>query len=394
MKTFDQKIANIRANPSGARDFILADAKDADMAAGMSSIGVDRISGKPRTLAQYLDQMRLIVKQGLVDIMLMSCSSSEVLTIRERMFDGSPVTPAARANDTTDVHLPKGGTYAAEPSRPFSSATIDHIQSGRTDPAPHERKLGANLGLYSITPNNKLEFDYPTLLAFKEFRTEAERKGFRYFLEVFDPNACGESCPEDLAQYINDMITRILAGVPSAGRPQFLKIAYHGPEATERLASFDPSLIVGILGGSSGTTFDAFHQLWEARKHGARAALYGRMINHSEDQPTFVQHLRWLADGVLNDPAEATKSYHGALQKLGIAPIRSLQDDLQHTRRATAYSNRAVVPIPGKPGKKEGKQACDCGGDCCNQAGEVNFAKMTTAEKVAWNRKKWAKILG
>jgi hypothetical protein len=110
VKTFDTKIANIRANPTGAKDFILADAKDADMAGGMSSIGTDRASGKPRTLAQYRDQMRLIVKQGLVDIMLMSCSSSEVLAINERIFETSAVTPAARANDTTDIHLPKGGT--------------------------------------------------------------------------------------------------------------------------------------------------------------------------------------------------------------------------------------------------------------------------------------------
>jgi len=380
-KTFDTKLANIRANPSGAMDFILADAKDADMAAGMSSTGVDRATGKPRTLAQYREQMRLIVSQGLVDIMLMSCSSSEQLTINEKLFENSAVTPAARANDTTDIHLPKGGTYSAEPSRPFSSATIDHIQSGKTDPAPHERKLGANLGLYSITPNNQLEFDYPTILALKEFRTEAERKGFRYFLEVFDPNACGDSCPADLAQYINDMITRILAGVPTAGRPQFLKIAYHGPEAMERLASFDPNLVVGILGGASGTTFDAFHQLWEARKHGARAALYGRMINHSEDQPTFVQHLRWIADGVITCPAEATKSYHAALEKLKLAPTRALKDDLEHTKRATSYSNRAVVPVDGSESGST-KEA------------PSEFSKMTSAQKVEWNRKKWSKILG
>jgi hypothetical protein len=47
---------------------------------------------------------------------------------------------------------------------------------------------GANLGLYSVTFVNELEQDRETLLAFKEFREEAERKKFRYFLEVFDPN--------------------------------------------------------------------------------------------------------------------------------------------------------------------------------------------------------------
>ena len=43
--------------------------------------------------------MRQVVQQGLVDIMLMSASSNEVLTIQERLFDQSHITPAARAND-------------------------------------------------------------------------------------------------------------------------------------------------------------------------------------------------------------------------------------------------------------------------------------------------------
>lgn len=105
----------------------------------------------------------------------------------------------------------------------------------------------------------------------------------------------------------------------------------------EQLASYDPSLIIGILGGSSGTTFDAFHQLWESKKYGARVALYGRMINHSEHQLTFIQHLRWLADGEIEDPAEAVRSYHAAIAKLAIAPNRLLADDLQPTDRVLAY---------------------------------------------------------
>src|SRR6476469_5203449 len=136
-KSLDQKIANIRANPSGAQDFILADAKDADMATGLAATGRDSRSGKPRSLADYRDQMREIVRQGLVDIMLMSASSSEHLTIRARLFENSKVTPAVRANDTTDIHLLTGGTYAAEPSRPFRTATIEQIQSGKINPEPH-----------------------------------------------------------------------------------------------------------------------------------------------------------------------------------------------------------------------------------------------------------------
>src|SRR5947209_2537398 len=164
-KSLDIKLANIHADPPRSKDFILADAKDADMAAGLAAPGKDARTGKVRSLAEYRDQMREVLKQGLVDILLMSASTSDLLTIRERLFDNSHVTPAVRANDTTDIHLPTGGTYAAEPSRPFRTATIEQIQSGKVNPTESERRLGADLGLYSITPNNHLEFDYDTLEA-------------------------------------------------------------------------------------------------------------------------------------------------------------------------------------------------------------------------------------
>src|SRR5262245_4439278 len=173
-KSLDQKLTSIRNDPSGSKDFILADAKDADMALGLAATGKDPITGKRRSLEDYRDQMRQIVKQGLVDIMLMSASSSEALTIAERLFDNSSVTPAVRANDTSDIHLPMGGTYVNEPSRPFRTATIEQIQSGKVNPTESERRLGANLGLYSITPNNNLEFDLPILEAYRQFRIEAE----------------------------------------------------------------------------------------------------------------------------------------------------------------------------------------------------------------------------
>src|ERR1700712_1456407 len=104
IKSLDAKLASMPGNPGSAKDFILADAKDADMAAGMAATGKDAVTGRVRSLAEYRDQMRAVVKQGLVDIMLMSASTSEQLTIKERLFEGSAVTPAVRANDTTDIH--------------------------------------------------------------------------------------------------------------------------------------------------------------------------------------------------------------------------------------------------------------------------------------------------
>src|SRR5215213_9967475 len=352
-KSLDAKLTRIHADPKGAADFILADAKDADMAAGLAAPGKDARTGKTRSLAEYRDQMREVTKQGLVDIMLMSCSTSEVLTIHERLFDNSPVTPAVRANDTTDIHLQTGGVYPKEPSRPFRSCTIDQIQSGRVNASDSERRLGANLGLYSITPNNDLDADYVTLAAYKEFRLEAEAKGFRHFLEVFDPNACGGSCPHDLGRFINDWIARTLAGVPRPNRPVFLKIAYHGPKAMEELVSYDPHLVAGILGGSSGTTHDAFKLLEEAKKHGARAALFGRKINNSEHQLTFVRFLHAIANGQIG-AEEACRAYHGELQKLQIKPYRALKDDLELTMTATSYAGTgSTVSLSGKPAPTE-----------------------------------------
>src|SRR5438445_8364128 len=142
-KSLDIKLARIHADPSGCKDFILADAKDADMALAIGAPGKSpECHGgelRYRSLAEYRDIVTQIVEQGLVDIMLMSASTNEALTIQKRLFDNSSVTPAARANDTTDIHILRGGSYATHPSLPFRTATLDHIQCGHVDCSPDER---------------------------------------------------------------------------------------------------------------------------------------------------------------------------------------------------------------------------------------------------------------
>ncbi len=336
-KTLDVKLAALKRDPQ-APVFILADAKDADMAFGIASTGRNR-DGRPRSLAEYREQMRQVVSQGLVDILLMSASTSEALTIQERIFESSPVTPAARANDSTDIHVIREARYAEAPSQPFASATLDHIQAGKCPCSDAERKLGANLGLYSVTFNNDPACDLRTMEAYKAFRLEAEAKHFTHFLEVFHPNVPSKVhgiAPGQVPHFVNDHIVRMLAGVPSSSRPRFLKIPYAGPKALEELCAFDPSLVVGVMGGSAGTAHDAFALLHEARRHGARAALFGRKINAAEDQLAFIQCLRMVADGEI-PPVEAVKAYHGALQKLGLAPHRGLADDLELTSTFVGY---------------------------------------------------------
>ena len=339
-KTLDEKLAELKKNPT-SRVFILADAKDADMAFGIASPGRNP-SGGLRSLAEYRDQMRKIVSQGMVDIMLMSASTSELLTIQERIFEFSPVTPAVRANDTTDVHIVRGARYSEAPSQPFATATLDHIQAGKSPCTDAERSVGANLGLYSVTFNNDPDRDLKVLETYRAFRLEAEKKRFNHFLEVFHPNVPASVhgiAAEDIPHFVNDNIVRLLAGVPSAARPRFLKIPYAGPRALEELCDYDSSLVVGVLGGSAGTTHDAFTLIYEAKRHGARVALFGRKINAAEDQLLFVQCLRLVADDQIL-PAEAVKAYHGALQALGIHPHRSLQQDLELTSTFASYGGK------------------------------------------------------
>jgi hypothetical protein len=253
-RSLDRKLAAIHADPHGCGEFIIADAKDADMGFGVTAPGPEREQcphgfdpgqGCFKTLAQYRGQIREVVRQELVDIVLLSASNLEQLAMRERIFDNTAITPAGRANDTSDVWVVRGGKYIRLPSRPFRSATIDHIKYGRID-ADHSQPVpGAELGLYSVTFTNDLDTDYKALQDFQDFRIEAERKRFRYFLEVFNPNVDAGLERKKIGAFLNDCIIRTLAGVTSAGRPLFLKIPYNGPGPLEELASYDPHLVVG-----------------------------------------------------------------------------------------------------------------------------------------------------
>ena len=115
-KSLDRKLARILADRS-CSDFILADAKDADMAFGLAAPGRSpehhAQEGRFRSLDEYRQLIRENVRQGLLDIMLISASNNELLTIGERLFDDSAMTPAVRANDSSDIWAAQGGVYLA-----------------------------------------------------------------------------------------------------------------------------------------------------------------------------------------------------------------------------------------------------------------------------------------
>jgi hypothetical protein len=333
MYRLDQKLARIRAGQYTRADFIIADAKDGDMGPSMTSCGPKRNKDgsftRNYTRPEFLANIRAVIEQDIVDIMLTSASNMEAL-IDSGAYRDSAVKPAIRANDTTDVWVCRGATYAKQASRPFRTASLARVKTGTIDPAPGAPMTGTDLGLYSITFNNDLSQDYAALEAFHAFRDDAARNGFKYFLEVFNPNIDSGVPADVLPHYVNDVMMRCLAGVMKADRPQFLKIPFNGAKAMEELASYDPSVIVGVLGGGAGTTRDCFELLSQAERFGARVALFGRKINLAEDPLSMVRFMREVASGTIS-PAEAVKAYHDALGKQGITPTRTLDADNQVT---------------------------------------------------------------
>jgi len=319
----DDKLARHRAGAGTARDFIIADAKDADMGFGTTAPGPQRdAQGRPgagyKPLPAYLAQIEQVIAQDLVDIMLTSVSNYERLTARDA-FRRSAIQPAVRLNDTSDIWNNRGGRYRAQTPLPFRSPRLESV-----------RRLGCGLGLYAVTFCNDAEADRHTLEAFRAFRADAEANGLRYFLEVFNPNVETGIDERELGAFVNDWIVRCLAGVAAAERPAFLKIAYNGARATAELAAYDPDLVVGILGGGAGTTRDALLLLREAADHGARVALYGRKINLAESPLDMIRMLRAVADHELT-PDEGVRAYHDALNRQGIVPQRALDADLEVT---------------------------------------------------------------
>ena len=315
MRSLDAKLERILTGHYGPQDFIIADAKDGDMAFGCATPGVGP-DGRMRGLDHYRADMERVTASGLVDIMLMSLSSAEVLQDRA-LFDGSPVTPAVRLNDTTDIWQARGGCYPRLPARMFRTARLDRAREV------------ADLGLFSVTFHNDLDHDMAMLNAYSAFRDEAEAAGMRHFLEVFNPQA-PVTVDGDFATYNNDMIVRCLAGVSRRDRPLFLKAAYNGPGPTEEIAGYDSSIVFGILGGGAGTTRDCLELLAQAERYGARVALFGRKIYRSEDSLCMLRAMRRVIEERISS-SEGVKAYHADLAAAGIAPFRSLEDDLTLT---------------------------------------------------------------
>ena len=314
-KSLDTKLKKIRLGQYKPSDFIIADAKDSDMGNGIFAAGTCPADAScPISFPEYLQAMREMVSSGLVDLMLMSASGAERL-VEEGIFENSPVSPAVRYNDTTDIWGLRHAEYQQYPSRNFRTL---HLK--RLIPL-------VDLGLYSITFSNDIEKDMDSLEGLRQFLSELSVTGMRYFLEVFNPQIDIGIGEDKLPEYINDCIVRCLAGLTRQDSPLFLKIPYNGPQAMEELCSYHPGeLIVGVLGGGKGTIRDTFELVRQSEKYGARVALFGRKINLAESPITLVRLMRLVIEGELST-LNAVKEYHSSLSKEGITPKLSFEKD-------------------------------------------------------------------
>lgn len=317
---FEQKIARIRAGDYQVGDYMIADAKDTEVTGGVPALGMHRDAGgraiAPRTRAQFIDEVRKVIAQDVIDIMLTAAGTMEVLQ-DARAFAGTGIEPAFRANETTCVWGNiRGAAYNAAPSQPYRGANL--------------MLAPANLCLYSITFVNDVERDVRALEAYAAFREEARARGVQHFLEVFNPNVPDVVAEADMGAFVNDNIIRLMASLTRAERPAFLKVAYNGPDAMAELCRHDPSMVVGVLGGAGATHRDTFELIAQSERHGARLALFGRKINQAECQTTLITWMRRVADRQIS-ALEAVQGYHDDLARAGLSPDRTLAEDVRVT---------------------------------------------------------------
>jgi hypothetical protein len=155
----------------------------------------------------------------------------------------------------------------------------------------------------------------------------------------------------------------------------------------EELAQYDPNLVVGILGGSAGTTYDAFKLIHDAQKYGARVALFGRKINNAEHQLAFVEMLRLITDGKIS-PEEAVRAYHAILEAKKIKPRLPLDKDLELMAQGMSYDAAPASPRSqlAKSEIRNPKPETRNVGWPVLSNGAPDFEKMNATQRCAYDR--------
>jgi hypothetical protein len=249
-----------------------------------------------RTRAEFLDSIEAkIVKQDIVDIMLTSASNLEQLVKRGAFAARRQTGDPRQRHDRHLAH--RGATITKHRRRAVPHRLAVAVRHGSPNPQIGGRVALTDLGLYSITFTNVTST--PTSPRWRRSASSAPTppNDFANISSKCSTRTCRGPLGRGHAALRQRFDRRCLAGLTEAERPRFLKIAYNGPRALDELASFDPGLVVGVLGGGAGTTRDCFELIHQAEKYGARVALFGRKINLAESPLDIVRFMRAVADG-------------------------------------------------------------------------------------------------
>ena len=82
------------------------------------------------------------------------------------------------------------------------------------------------------------------------------------------------------------------------------------------LTQFDPTLIIGALGGARQNARKTLQLAHDVVRNGGRAILFGRTIFEEENPIGIAQALRSVLDGVLG-PEEAHSEYQKSIRRNG-----------------------------------------------------------------------------
>lgn len=282
---------------------------------GMRGLGTERSpEPHPRTHPEFLQLCRDLTADGHIDGLLMTPRDAEILAVQEGLFGGTEVTPMVRMNAETNIWNPRHGSYRADYSAPFQTIPVDDARYCRIVSGV-ARDCHISLGLYSITLNNEVEKDQATLNAYLRFAREvANTPDLEHVLEVFLPNVTLPGMDEQaMGEYAADSIVRTMAYLRSWERPRFIKTAYTTPEVWQDLCRFDPTMIIGALGGprqNARTTLQLAHDVVH---YGGRVILFGRAVFEEENPRLICKALRAVLDGTLA-PSDAHAQYQAELR--------------------------------------------------------------------------------
>ena len=172
-----------------------------------------------------------------------------------------------------------------------------------------------SLGLYSITLNNDVVADECTLNTYLRFAHDiGERQDFHHILEVFLPNVHLPGMDHQArGQYVADSIVRTMSYLRKLQRPLFIKTEYTGSSVWKELTAFDPTLVIGALGGARQSARKTLQLAHDVTEHGGHVILFGRTV-FGEDCPRLIARaLRAVLDRQ-QTPDEALREYQASLR--------------------------------------------------------------------------------